>query len=171
MSCHGSETVLTVCLDVIEVRAQWRCRLSVSLCMAGWAGSCLQLQARGLTAKDTHIYVVNEIFSLVHRNVATRTERFNNWKGGMMMFLSWSNQKKKTNNSEKPSEQMLHCKDKWTGKSLFAFRSVVDVHMLLCYRREGIDPQRIFRWLDVWLKIFVLLLLLYPSSKMTHGYF
>lgn len=70
----------------------------------------------------------------------------------------------------KKSEQMFLCKDKWTGTSLFAFRFVVDILVLLCYRRERIDPQRIFRWPDVWWKIFLLFLLFYPVSKITHEY-
>lgn len=31
---------------------------------------------------------------------------------------------------------MLPCKDKQTGTSLFAFRCVVGIHMLVCYRSE-----------------------------------
>lgn len=134
----------------------------------GWAESCLQLQARGLSVKDTQIYFVKEIFSLVHRDVATGQGDLTTKKGGRLMFLNWSIQKRNNSIKKKQnSEQMLHCKDKWTGTSLFAFRFVVYIHMLLCYRRGGIGPQRFFRWLEVCLKIFLLLLLFYPFSKMT----
>lgn len=43
MSCPDSEMGITACLDVIEVTAQWLCRLPMSFSTVAWAESCLQL--------------------------------------------------------------------------------------------------------------------------------
>lgn len=78
MSCHDSEMVLAVCLDVGEVSTQMMSPACVTLHgRAEQRAGCLQLQSRACV-KDTQNYFVNEIVSLVHRDVATRTEGFNN---------------------------------------------------------------------------------------------
>lgn len=162
MPCRSSERVFALCLAEIEVRAQWWCRLLCHSAPPAEQTAASRCRARGasmLRRQRTSLLMRSFLY---YKEMLPQAQGCWTIKKGQRgyvveMPLFVKKKKWKINNDDNGNNKSndASCNYK-SGRSLIAQQALIDMHMLLCYSREGIDPQRTFRWFNVRLEILSL---------------